>query len=147
MRLYVYAAAALALLGLAWYQVALHKKASRVDAAEAKAESAEQNLANYRRMVEAQAKRDAAQRSKDHAADQALAQRLTDLQSRHDALRRALDKHNRTVERTDAQGVTCPVVDPAWGLCLLASASRHPSDVAACEASAGTGAVPDPVSH
>lgn len=36
MKLYLYAAAALALLGLAWYEIGVHKKAARVEAAEAR---------------------------------------------------------------------------------------------------------------
>lgn len=40
--MYLYAAAALALIGLAWYEIGVHKKAARVDEAEAKTAAAEQ---------------------------------------------------------------------------------------------------------
>jgi Flp pilus assembly protein TadB len=44
MKLYIYAAAALALIGAALYVNQLQKKASRVDAAEARAEAAENQV-------------------------------------------------------------------------------------------------------
>src|ERR1043165_2875119 len=107
MQFYAYLPIAAIAIGLLARYHYIAKKAERVDVAEAEAKSAKRNLTAYQARVEAQAKRDAAQRDKDTKADQALSKALSDQRAVSDGLRRELALLRTTTERTNAQGVTC----------------------------------------
>jgi hypothetical protein len=116
--------------------------------AEAERDHARAEFVSYRNAVEAQAKRDAAQRAKDQAGDQALTSRVASLQADNEALRRAASRVPATVEKPDAHGNTSVAVNPDWMLCRISATLGHdPADVAACKARAGDGSVPNPVSN
>jgi hypothetical protein len=108
-RLYLYAAALLALIGLGWYGVHIYNKAQRVDVAEAKAEAAEQRALD---IAEAATKAAA----KDMAINATLEAFRADLgsqsQSFRDALLRKPLVHEVTRE-VNGVPVTCRERDPA----------------------------------
>ena len=135
-----YGIAALALLGGLWVVNGWRKDAAKLPHVEAA-------FTTYRATAEKQARLFALQQEKDQRADQALASRLSALESDNTRLRRLLAGVKPTVEKTDASGRTCPVASDAWGVCVTAQVSRDPTHIAACEAAAGNASVSSPVNH
>lgn len=110
MKLWVYLAVAGLLAGAVWYQVALHKKAARVDAAEQRADDAEKRALN---IAETAAK--AAAQERETAATMAAVR--GELSAQAQAFREALARKPLVLEvpRVDpktGQTVTCRERDP-----------------------------------
>lgn len=141
MKIWAYVAALAILASLVGGLVHLSKKASQVDAAEARAAAAEKEQLDQAKKFATKIDEFNAHQERDTKKDEELGARLTKLEGVANELARAASRIKPTAEKTDAQGVRHDVVAGDWWLCQSAQLSGNPADAAACVARPGDGSV------